>query len=471
MSFDIKPEITVSLSEAKVILLDKFRAVSEQISSLTSDKDLPTVIRLKVKIEKVSISDWLISQHAQIKTYWSERDIYYEMAGIGVADSIRVNTPVDYKQVFDALCCRFMACDSEVRYYGGFKFSGNNYDKSMYADSNWSDFGEGFFIMPRLELVGKEGANQLILNIIPGRDKWHLQAIRSELENMINEVRSVDYTLPDLIERIDLPDRAVWKKEVESALSEIDKNTFEKVVLARKCFLTFSEPLHPSVIVKILKENSPACFHFCFQTEKAGAFVGATPEMLYSRDGSIIKCEALAGTRQRGNDVEKDQKLSMALLNSNKERREQKLVGDYIRNILKRLCEFVSDEDDVRILKLNHLQHLVSHFEGVLKKTVDDSDLLTELHPTPAVGGYPTEKALDYLAEQEPFDRGWYAGPVGWVSKSAARFAVAIRSGLIKENRLELYSGAGIVKGSVPENEWKEIENKIKCFKDIIPDL
>lgn len=471
MSFEIKPETAVNLCEAKAILLDKFHTVSKQISSLTGDKYLPTVIRLKVKVDKVLIPDWLISQCADIKTYWSERDIYYEMAGIGVADSIKIKAPVDYKQVFDELSCRLIACDTEVRYYGGFEFSGNFYDKSKHKDSNWSDFGEGFFIMPRLELVSTEDGTQLILNIIPKKDKKRLQAIGSELESMITEVKSVNYTLPDLIERINLPGRAVWQKEVENVLGEIDKKTFEKVVLARKCSLTFSESLDPSAITKMLKENSPVCFQFCFQTKAGGAFAGATPEMLYGRQGRTIKCEALAGTRQRGNDVENDQNLSGALLNSDKERREQKFVGDYIYNIFERLCESVSSENEVRVLKLNHLQHLVSDFEGVLKKSVGDSDLLASLHPTPAVGGYPKEKALAYLAEHELFDRGWYAGPVGWISNSAAEFVVAIRSGLILKNRLELYSGAGIVKGSIPENEWKEIENKIKSFKDIIPAL
>jgi menaquinone-specific isochorismate synthase len=90
--------------------------------------------------------------------------------------------------------------------------------------------------------------------------------------------------------------------------------------------------------------------------------------------------------------------------------------------------------------------------------------VLRALHPTPAVGGYPRGEALEEIQALEPFDRGWYAGPVGWIGAGGAEFAVGIRSGLVRGNRLTLFSGAGIVAGSVPESEWAEIEQKIGDF-------
>jgi len=92
---------------------------------------------------------------------------------------------------------------------------------------------------------------------------------------------------------------------------------------------------------------------------------------------------------------------------------------------------------------------------------VSDAALMQALHPSPAVGGVPTNKAIAYLREHEPFDRGWYAGPVGWVGPESGEFAVAIRSGLVRGNTLSLYSGAGIVDGSTPDGEWSEIETKL----------
>ena len=96
-----------------------------------------------------------------------------------------------------------------------------------------------------------------------------------------------------------------------------------------------------------------------------------------------------------------------------------------------------------------------------------DGEIIHKLHPTPAVGGYPKKQALEAIEEIEPFERGWYAAPVGWVGYDRAEFAVAIRSSLIVKNKVALFAGAGIVSGSQPEAEWEELENKIRNFRQI----
>jgi menaquinone-specific isochorismate synthase len=107
-------------------------------------------------------------------------------------------------------------------------------------------------------------------------------------------------------------------------------------------------------------------------------------------------------------------------------------------------------------------------FNGSLNPEVTDGDILESIHPTPAVGGYPDKNVLPILHETEPFNRGWYAAPIGWTAADSATFAVAIRSALIIKNKLYLYSGAGIVDGSSPEKEWEELENKIYHFKKVL---
>jgi menaquinone-specific isochorismate synthase len=124
--------------------------------------------------------------------------------------------------------------------------------------------------------------------------------------------------------------------------------------------------------------------------------------------------------------------------------------------------------DHVELVKLPHIQHILRTIEGDLGGGESDLEILRALHPTPAVGGYPADLALNAIKELEPFERGWYAGPVGWVGPDAAEFAVAIRSGLVSGNTLSLYSGAGIVPGSRPEAEWDEIENKTRTFLGVL---
>jgi menaquinone-specific isochorismate synthase len=123
------------------------------------------------------------------------------------------------------------------------------------------------------------------------------------------------------------------------------------------------------------------------------------------------------------------------------------------------------------ILKLNQVQHLYTQCQGILKPDLTDADILPKLHPTPAVGGFPRTQALQLIEELEPFARGWYAAPVGWVGFDCAEFAVAIRSGLVDLDRLLLFAGAGIVIGSQPEAEWAEIENKIRHFTELFTEL
>ena len=135
-----------------------------------------------------------------------------------------------------------------------------------------------------------------------------------------------------------------------------------------------------------------------------------------------------------------------------------------VRDALAEVCSQLYSSEDVSVLKLARVQHLFTTYWGHLKKHTNDADLLSRLHPTPAVGGYPGETSLKEIDHLEPFQRGWYASPIGWIDRTSAKFTVGIRSGLIKRNLLYLYSGSGIVTGSQARSEWEEIENKIYNF-------
>jgi menaquinone-specific isochorismate synthase len=216
--------------------------------------------------------------------------------------------------------------------------------------------------------------------------------------------------------------------------------------------------------------NNHRAYYFCFQPKNEIAFIGGTPEQLYYRENNNIHTEAVAGTRRRGSSAYEDKQLEQDLLTCEKDIREHRFVVDSIQNALNILCDSINRQENISVLKLSRLQHLLMQFKGLLKQNIKDSDILENLHPTPAVGGVPSEEAINAIENIEHFDRGWYAGPVGWISRDKAEFAVAIRSGLVYENELYLYSGAGIVEGSDAENEWEEIENKIAGFMNALID-
>ena len=210
------------------------------------------------------------------------------------------------------------------------------------------------------------------------------------------------------------------------------------------------------------------CYRFCFRLDDQRAFLGATPERLFRRQGQWLQSEIIAGTRPRDDDPVRDDRLALELLGSTKDQLEHDIVRKSVRQRLYGCVQDLRVDQHASVLKLARKQHLVSRVEGRLHDGVSDGQLIERLHPTPAVGGYPTENALGEIDRLESFDRGWYAAPVGWVSQEAAEFAVAIRSGLVVDRRLSVYSGAGIVPGSVPEEEWDEIEHKIGDFLQVL---
>lgn len=286
-----------------------------------------------------------------------------------------------------------------------------------------------------------------------------------ERQKEITFVGSDGYApLPRFFERVDLPDFSGWKENVEKALEKIAAGTLDKVVLARKTILTFPKALDPFAILFLLRKNARnSSTLFCFQLDVHHAFLGATPEKLFTREDRKLKTMALAGTRKRGSDPNEDAKLSQELLLSGKDRREVDVVVEFMMKSLSPLADSI-EVDPLEILKTPHLQHLHYPIHALLKGGILDERLIQALHPTPALGGSPRKEALEFIKHHEPFTRGWYGAPIGWLGPEKSDVAVAIRSAWVDGNKLHLYAGTGIVEGSDPRAEWEELEHKISPF-------
>ncbi|NKB22898.1 MAG: isochorismate synthase [Kiritimatiellae bacterium] len=433
--------------------------LAEKIKAFQNVSDHPPfqATRLVIPIPSVDPLDWLNQQKSDVKSYWSSRDKQFEMAAVGMADCITAKTFHEFPHFSQRLKDILSVSSKGVRYYGGYRFS-NSASTEM-----WEPFGSYYFYLPRFELIHKRGKRYLACNVFL-KDSTTVDQVLAELEEITfssNSSESVPL-IPTL--REDDPGKEQWHTNIYRALASFDVGEMEKIVLARKSTFSFDHHLNPLTLLQKLQAGTPQCFHFCFQPQKGTAFVGASPERLYRRTGQSIESEAVAGTRPRGQTRSIDTRLAQELLDSDKELREHCFVRDSIRDLLEPLCESLNLDADVSLIRLARGQHLFTGFHGSLKAHVTDQDLLHELHPTPAVGGCPTEKAIQKITEWENFDRGWYAAPIGWIGRDSAEFAVAIRSGLINGDQLSLFSGAGIVQGSTPEREWSEIENKIGDF-------
>lgn len=450
----------ISVSEADRIEQAIMAGLMRELRETKWHSHQPVILRAEVQVEDLDALSWLCAQHPTSRGYWSDRENCFELAGVGRADVITANSGVDYHMLMGMLHDRITAARGGVRYFGGLRFSMDGL-----REDAWGHFKAYRFILPRFEVITRGNMTTFACNMLTSED---LKTVEAEFSALSFSERDSDLRLPEPVARHDHPDLEGWRANVEAALDSFEPGKYEKVVLSRKATFEFNESLNAAVLLRSLKGNTSQCFHFCFQPAPGAAFVGASPERLYRRDGDLIWTEAIAGSRPRGVSPEEDQAFSRELSSSEKDLREHQYVIHGIHETLTRLCSLVEAGKNPGILKLTRCQHLITTFSGQLRDGVKDADLLENLHPTAAVGGYPTDRALEDISLMEPFDRGWYAGPVGWIAKDAAQFVLGIRSGLIEGPRLHLFSGAGIVDGSAPEGEWDEIENKISDFVAVL---
>ncbi len=251
----------------------------------------------------------------------------------------------------------------------------------------------------------------------------------------------------------------VWKGRVEAILHAIETEEVVKVVAARSVELPLEESLEPPAILGELKRRFRQCTGFYLETNGC-AFLGATPERLVRVVGSHVETEALAGSAPPGRGED--------LLESRKDTLEHQLVLDEIVTRLGPLCDEIR-EGRTRALELRNVGHLQTPIRARRRRAVRALDLVTALHPTPAVGGVPRDEALRWIAASERVSRGWYAGPFGWLDASGnAEFVVALRSALLHGGVARLYAGAGIVSGSNPDAEWVETEAKMRAVGEAL---
>ncbi len=396
--------------------------------------------------------------------YWRSRTTNSTYAVVGAARQWQGNTGSTNtvpNSVVERLAPWLDRLPPAVRLWGGARF-----DPTSEREGAWDDFGAWTFMLPRFTLHRSGSTTRLHATLVAPHDT----AAHEALLRQIDALRFPN--IPDAhadahrIRRTDRPTRTEWMQQVRAAVRAIRSKDLRKVVLARAVDLHFDHALMPWALLHRLQQETPQCTAFGWQPERSGpAFIGATPERLFRMRGDTLRTEAIAGTRPRGATPADDAMLRHELLTSDKDRREHAFVQDAIADALAPLATDVNMPDAPSELALQRKRHLRSEITATLHESTSPLNVLNALHPTPAVGGTPTRTARAFIREHESFDRGWYAGPVGWMTRDAAEMLVAIRSALVDRDTLTLYSGAGIVEGSDPASEWDEIENKLADFK------
>jgi len=250
----------------------------------------------------------------------------------------------------------------------------------------------------------------------------------------------------------------LFEAGVNAALEAIDGNAVQKVVLARDLTAKVGKAFDPRYAIERLSRRYPSCW-----TYWVNGLFGASPELLVRVYHKQVSARVLAGTAARGTDPGIDRAIASALMNSSKNRFEHTLAVQSLTTALAPFCKKIDSDAEPFSLALPNLWHLASDVQGILDENHSVMDLANALHPTAAVAGTPTAAAQKLIRDIEPFDRGCYSGPVGWIGADGdGEWAIALRGAKLQDGRLTAFAGCGIVEGSTAETELVETELKFR---------
>lgn len=330
----------------------------------------------------------------------------------------------------------------------------------------WEEFPNGLMFLPRILLTSWNSSQWITLSVVIGPESNPVQESKI-LESLTHRLLAADAlrlqsvrVSPEVEEVV--PER--WMESAEEVLKRVRRGEVQKAVFAQKVQVRIPEGFEPaSILLSLTKENP---FSTTFAIELGGiTFLGATPEQLAKMKEGQVKTMTLAGSSSRGGTSVEDEQLGKELLSCPKNRKEHQIVVDAIRDRLKPLCLSLEVPEEPSLLKFPTVQHLFTSIRGRLRLGSCLLDVVESLHPTPSMGGFPREESLEVIREIERWERGWYAGPFGWMDeKGEGNFVVAIRSGLIKDRRTELFAGCGIISESDPKEEYKEWWLKLQAL-------
>ena len=316
---------------------------------------------------------------------------------------------------------------------GGFSF-----DPSSWRSSPWKHFPDARFVLPETLITIRGGAAWNTTNVIAGAT--HNQDARIEA---ISETRT-----------------GLSPREWQALVGDIARGIRDETLGVRKVVLARAEDIRPTRTLedalRRLAAEYPSCTIFALARGDT-CFLGATPERLISLQDGVATTMALAGSGPRNADPVEDARLAQRLASDPKELTEHALVVGALQEALAPMCTRVVVDAEPRVRKLSNVQHLLTSLRGQVAPGRSVLDLVERLHPTPAVGGFPRERALELIRERERLDRGWYAGALGWADvRGEGDFVVGLRSALWHGESATLYAGCGVVGGSNPATEYAE---------------
>ena len=343
--------------------------------------------------------------------------------------------------------------------YKTFIFGGFNFDLNESNNDIWEGVPIGDFTLPRYIFID----SKLIINIFLKNKptKIKIEEIIYKYINVLEEIlfKTDQSTIKSKLLKIsNFTSKDSYFSKVKDLLKNLKEDNSElmKVVFSRIKKASFSHKIPLIAIYKNLISNHAGNMNFLYTIKDNISIIGSTPELILSKLNNQIKSESIAGT----NYIKKTDEFVL----DEKEIIEQKIVTDYIINFLNKNAVDIKYNNRPQIKKSSNIEHLCTSFSAILDTNKNIFDLLNDLHPTPAIGGFPKQEAINLIRNKKE-NRGWYGGPIGWIDNNLdGHFFLNIRSGLGINSELYLFSGSGITDKSKSDNEWSETEQKFNLM-------
>lgn len=411
-----------------------------------------------------------IDQH---RLFWKSADEPFTLVGVGSvtmmtsADSDRFtqlqeewNSLVDQAITYD----EYGEKGTGIVSIGGFPF-----DPDEENARPWKSYDESRLTVPAFLLTNRGYQSYLTSNFMVQPEDHPKQIVREWKDQKDQLLSQQDFQLQLPVRTCEKEiDPEQWKESVLQATVDIKRGVLEKVVLARELQVSFEEPVQLEAVLKALAETQTNSYIFSFESN-GEHFIGATPERLAKLEQQRLISTCLAGTIPRGQTEEEDRNLGQELLYDPKNRQEHQFVVEMIKEAVEACSSNVEVPKTPVIYPLRNMQHLYTPVMATLDTGYTLLDVIERLHPTPALGGLPQKKSVEYIREYESLNRGWYAGPVGWMDdRNNGEFAVAIRSALLQGDKASLFAGCGVVEDSDPIAEYKETAVKLQPMLSVL---
>lgn len=400
-------------------------------------------------------------QYKGKRFFWQNREKTFTLVGLGHAYVLQNNAENNrYEEIereWKELTKNIVREEQEPQpiLFGGFSF-----DPENEVVSEWGDFPQSYFSVATFQLVIQNDKTYVSIHLITDDESSAatFDYLRKERDQLIHAAQVKElktYVKPKMVNYYE-PNKEKYLQSIEQVTNLIKQKQAEKVVIARALQLQFEQTVSsPQVLSQIMNEQ-PESYLFGMERESL-LFFGASPERLVKVNGGEAYSACVAGSIRRGSTSEEDQELGNRLLNDSKNLGEHQYVVDMIADIFANNCTTYKVPKHPKLLKIRDIQHLFTPVEGKLSADASILQLVKSLHPTPALGGVPRNRAMEIIRNVEPMNRGLYAAPIGWIdAEGNGEFAVAIRSAALINNQAYLYAGGGIVEDSTPISEYEE---------------